>query len=85
MLRNDLRLQLVLGQRRARMTQLMVEEVEATWTCLARCVSLLLRSMQVSSNPQCDLQTVPELKELCRERGLPVSGTKAVLLERLQG
>lgn len=27
---------------------------------------------------------VAELKELCRERGLPVSGTKAVLLERIQ-
>jgi hypothetical protein len=28
--------------------------------------------------------TVVQLKEICRERGLPVSGTKAVLLQRIQ-
>ena len=27
--------------------------------------------------------TIPVLKELCRKRGLPVTGTKKVLLERL--
>ena len=34
-----------------------------------------------SKTAQC---TVKELKERCRERGLPVSGVKAVLLERVQ-
>ena len=27
---------------------------------------------------------VPQLKEMCRDAGLPVGGTKAVLIERLQ-
>ena len=29
-------------------------------------------------------KTVIQLKEMCRKNGLPVSGTKSVLIERLQ-
>ena len=47
---------------------------------------LLLRRAAVrmaSSVPDISTMTVPQLKEQLRERGLPVSGVKAVLIARL--
>ena len=63
-----------------------------TYASLSRCrllharSPLLLRRAAVrmaSSVPDISTMTVPQLKEQLRERGLPVSGVKAVLIARL--
>ena len=58
------------------------------WRCrlLHASSPLLLRRAAVrmaSSVPDISTMTVPQLKEQLRERGLPVSGVKAVLIARL--
>ena len=51
----------------------------------ARSRTGVIRWTSVGDNQSCDLPslTVVQLKALCRERHIPVSGTKAVLIERL--
>jgi hypothetical protein len=88
--RNDLLLQVpeALVRRNLRIMTthpLVEEEAPAELICPKRFGPTI--SQNISSNVMHSKysQTVAELKEMCKDRGLPVSGTKAVLIERLEG
>ncbi len=71
--------------RRVILTCLLLLHGSVSFFHTARSSTGVIRWTSVGDNQSCDLPslTVVQLKALCRERQIPVSGTKAVLIERL--